>query len=121
MPSVQSAPIRRKAQIYLGSCTILNNLNDKFLVIQYLIHIAHIQNWTPEPVQGFHVTHSNCFAQVGTLEAQDLELTVETLRCRQDADKSSLVKKVRFLLLCMQTFTIIVIECIAQKDPTSIN
>jgi hypothetical protein len=31
--------------------------------------------------------------QVGTLEAQDLELTVETLRCR-DAEKSSLVKKV---------------------------
>ncbi len=32
--------------------------------------------------------------KVGTLEAQDLELTVETLRCRQDAEKSSLVKKV---------------------------
>jgi hypothetical protein len=69
---------------------------------------------------------SNCLVQVGTLEAQDLELTVETLRCRQDAEKSSLVKKVHsyflfFLLHANLPNYSVIIECFAQKDPSSDN
>ena len=33
--------------------------------------------------------------QAGRMVAEDLELTVETLRCREDREASGLVKKVR--------------------------
>ena len=35
--------------------------------------------------------------QAGRMVAEDLELTVETLRCREDREASGLVKKVRLV------------------------
>ena len=37
--------------------------------------------------------------QAGRMVAEDLELTVETLRCREDREASGLVKKVRLVNL----------------------